>query len=301
MENVIKCGECGFNIPSGMKICPNCGCPVEQHTDGDSAQQNSSQSFSGHMGNIRCRKCGSVIPNSIKFCPNCGCPVAQQTNEDMKQDVSQSSDGQMGSARCGECGSMIPNGATACPNCGCPVDDEQATESNMQIETSVRHDSFNEEEPYSPFNSNSWLFRDPWPLYNYPRGELYERHPFIDWLFEPWHLTCDSRRNKESYDVINNIFYFFNLLFKIWFYGLVWLVFKIWWIALLIFTALLVIAGTEKLTHIIAGAIYCVFVFFFVIIYIVSIGKSLHRYWPQLHKTFRRVSKRYWNAMLDKK
>lgn len=89
----------------------------------------------------------------------------------------------MAERRCEECGSIIPNGATACPNCGCPIEDTQdngqANKNDWQTESAFIHDNFNEKEPYSPFKSNSWFFRDPWPMYNYPVGALDRKHPFI--------------------------------------------------------------------------------------------------------------------------
>ena len=142
----------------------------------------------------------------------------------------------MAERRCEECGSLIPYGATACPNCGCPVEDiqdnEQANKKSWQTESAFIHDNFNEKEPYSPFKSNSWFFKDPWPMYNYPIGALDKKHPFIGWLFGPWHLTCRDSSKQEEYDAINNIFYFFNLHFKIVAYTLVWQFFKIWWLIL---------------------------------------------------------------------
>lgn len=142
----------------------------------------------------------------------------------------------MAERRCEECGSIIPNGAKACPNCGCPIEDTQdngqANKNDWQTESAFIHDNFNEKEPYSPFKSNSWFFRDPWPMYNYPVGALDRKHPFIGWLFGPWHLTCRDSSKQEEYDAINNIFYFFNLHFKIVAYTLVWQFFKIWWLIL---------------------------------------------------------------------
>ncbi len=225
----------------------------------------------------------------------------------------------MAEIRCEECGSIIPNGAKACPNCGCPIEEAQANKNDWQMESVFIHDNFNEKEPYSPFKSNSWFFRDPWPMYNYPKGALYKKHPLIDWLFGPWYLTCRDKKNQEEYDTINNIFYFFNLIFKIVAYPLVWFIFKAWWIILGFwllfginaFIVSRVIEGDIKFeqdTIIALSVLYTIIVYiiyiaigvFVCIIDACAIGKALHRYWPQLHKTFRRLNKRYWKAMLDK-
>lgn len=229
----------------------------------------------------------------------------------------------MAERRCEECGSIIPNGATACPNCGCPIEDTQdngqANKNDWQTESAFIHDNFNEKEPYSPFKSNSWFFKDPWPLYNYPKGTLYKKHPLIDWLLGPWYLTCRDKKNQEEYDVINNIFYFFNLIFKIIAYSLVWSILKAWWLILgflLLFgiNAFIISRVIEGDIHIeqdtiialaipyniIIFAICLAFGIFACIVEACAMGKALHRYWPQLHKTFRRLNKRYWKAMLDK-
>ena len=216
----------------------------------------------------------------------------------------------MAERRCEDCGSIIPNGAKACPNCGCPIEDaqnnEQANENDWQTESAFIHDNFNEKERYSPFKSNSWFFKDPWPMYNYPKGALYRKHPLIDWFFGPWYLTCKDKKNQEEYDVINNIFYFFNLIYKIKAYSLIWFIFKAW-LPILGFCILYGISAFI-VSRIIRGDedvlifAVCIPIFIFVgIVYACAIGKALHRYWPQLHKTFRRLNKRYWKAMLDKK
>lgn len=228
----------------------------------------------------------------------------------------------MAERRCEECGSIIPNGAKVCPNCGCPIEEaqenEQTNKNDWQTKSAFIHDNFNEKEPYSPFKSNSWFFRDPWPMYNYPIGALDRKHPFIGWLFGPWYLTCKDKKNQEEYDVINNIFYFFNLFFKIIAYSFVWQFFKIWWLilgaflviginALIINSVLHSNMGQDtmltfvSILNLIMGLIWISVAIFCLIVGSCAIGKAFHRYWPQIHKTFRKLNKRYWNAMLDKK
>ena len=227
----------------------------------------------------------------------------------------------MAERRCEECGTIIPNGATACPNCGCPVEDiqdnEQANKKSWQTESAFIHDNFNEKEPYSPFKSNSWFFKDPWPMYNYPIGALDKKHPFIGWLFGPWHLTCRDSSKQEEYDTINNTFYFFNLHFKIVAYTLVWQFFKIWWLilAILLYIGLngliigLVIQSNMELdtkiiiTSIIgfiASVVWIAVAIFNLIVVLCSLCKALHRYWPQIWRVVIRFCKRGWSKMFPK-
>ena len=60
---LIKCPECGEEISSMVKTCPNCGCPIND------SPENSNQS-----GN-RCKECGALLPPNAKSCPKCGCPT----------------------------------------------------------------------------------------------------------------------------------------------------------------------------------------------------------------------------------
>lgn len=52
-SNVIKCTNCGSNIPEGSKFCPSCGSQV------------------GSSNTIVCPKCGKTVVKG-KFCPECG-------------------------------------------------------------------------------------------------------------------------------------------------------------------------------------------------------------------------------------
>ena len=137
-----------------------------------------------------------------------------------------------------------------------------------------------------------------------------EAHPFLGWLFGPWYLTCKSKAEKEEYAVINNIFYFFNLLFKAWAYAVLWAFFKgILFVVLYCLVYFLLIYSALHSSSV--GAVG--FLTFLVVVINIplgilllvfqacAIGKSLHRYWPSIHRTWRRVNKRYWRGMLNQK
>lgn len=49
------CRECGESLPPKVKICPNCGCPVE-------------------VGKVCCLECGEFYDEKLVECPVCGCP-----------------------------------------------------------------------------------------------------------------------------------------------------------------------------------------------------------------------------------
>lgn len=220
--------------------------------------------------------------------------------------------------KCEECGTIIPNGVKVCPECGCPVGNESESVNENTKEAFI-HNNFNEKEPYSPFKADSWFFKDPWPMSNYPIGELDKKHPFIGWLVGPWYLTCKNPKEQEEYNIINNIFYFFNLIFKTIVYTVIWQFFKIWWIIVIL--GLFVVFGIKELivdsifqsslsldatttvitiVGFLVGAIWIAVCILGIVVASCAMGKALHRYWPQLHRTFRKLNKRYWDTMLDK-
>lgn len=129
------------------------------------------------------------------------------------------------------------------------------------------------------------------------------------WLFGPWYLTCKNESEKEEYAVINNIFYFFNLIFKTFLYAAIWAFFKgiVVFMAYLMFAIIFAIIGWGMANNNSTGGLIVIGVFtaimfyvaiiYFIILDCCGMGKALHRYWPSLHRTWRRLNKRYWNAM----
>lgn len=64
----IKCPECGNEISSLAKSCPNCGCPINSGTEKSNQSEN------------RCQECGEILPPDANKCPKCGCPTANYAN-----------------------------------------------------------------------------------------------------------------------------------------------------------------------------------------------------------------------------
>ena len=145
----------------------------------------------------------------------------------------------MNQVKCPDCGEVYSENMQSCPNCGCPNDNWKPKQEEQVHEATPTDDDedFNENGQYSPISPSAWLFKDPWPLRNYPRKAFEKEHPFLGWLFGPWYLTCKNESEKEEYAVINNIFYFFNLIFKTFLYATLWAFFKgiVVFIAYLIF------------------------------------------------------------------
>ena len=224
----------------------------------------------------------------------------------------------MSQVKCPDCGELYSEELQSCPNCGCPNDswkpkqEEKPQETTMSNQTDYEED-FNENGQYSPISPSSWLFTDPWPLRNYPRKAFEKEHPFLGWLFGPWYLTCKNESEKEEYAVINNIFYFFNLIFKTFLYAAIWAFFKgiVVFFVYLMFALIfafreLEMANNNSTDGLILLGVFSAIMFYVVIIYFIvldccGMGKALHRYWPSLHRTWRRLNKHYWNAMSNNK
>lgn len=215
----------------------------------------------------------------------------------------------MNQVKCPDCGEVYSENMQSCPNCGCPNDNWKPKQEEQVHETTPTdyEEDFNENGQYSPISPSSWLFTDPWPLSNYPRKAFEKEHPFLGWLFGPWYLTCKNESEKEEYAVINNIFYFFNLIFKTNVYAILWAFFKgiTAFIGVLIIILLLTLMGlgigysnaSGELFAALGGFSAILFCGILIVLECCGMGKALHRYWPSIHRTWRRINKRYWNSM----
>ena len=203
--------------------------------------------------------------------------------------------------KCTECGQVFDDKLSECPNCDCPASECEKVEYDnsdthvVNEDLGIIHGTFNEKPHYSPFSSDSKIFKDPKLLAQYPIGELEKRHPFWGWFLGPWHLTCKDESSREQYAVINNIFYALNVLWKALVYPAIWTFFKTWIIIVAFIVASVLLANTDMVAVLGFSGIfvyaYCCF------FYIVGVGKSLHRYWSQFHKVWRRLCKRFVNSM----
>ena len=98
----IKCPECGNEISSVAKTCPNCGFPLlEGKTENcahyesepkfnDSPSPNLSKSDVSRHSNcgsesvsskFRCPECGQEVSQTLSTCPNCGFPLIENESE----------------------------------------------------------------------------------------------------------------------------------------------------------------------------------------------------------------------------
>lgn len=93
---MVKCGNCGIDVPDGFESCPNCG---------NAYIESENQNSSNKINVIRCSSCGAEIGSDNELCPSCG-------NKLEKEDKN---------LKCEKCGSVLLDKVLFCPTCGSKV------------------------------------------------------------------------------------------------------------------------------------------------------------------------------------
>lgn len=276
------------------------------------------------MAMLRCPECGQIFDERQDACGNCGCPsyeceiysVSEQErqNEQMRREQlmrelqQQQQAQQQQQWQQAQQQQQWQQAQQQQQWQQAQAQQQAPSESKGQRETGngIIHDSYNEAVPYSPFSPRSHFFKDPWPLSKYPKGVFDVKHPFLGYLFAPWHITCKDERKRESYNAINNIFYLLNLIFKAFVYAWWWTFFKVFLPVLLfvVIVAILIWIMAEcrsSEVNVILGVVmaicYIAIIIYVTILEFCGIGKALHRYWDDIYQTFMRLNKRYWIKM----
>lgn len=147
-----------------------------------------------------------------------------------------------------------------CPECGYPLNGNEAEcpECGFIV---------------NPQISNGSIDIDKWDYSQYRKG-----------LFSQWYFKCDNLKHAESYDSLNDVLLLFNLIFRI-----------LWWIAwpiILIF--ILFAAFSLAIGHI---AIFLGTITSIIVAICFTIPNAIHKFIVPLHRTWRRINKRYWISM----
>lgn len=205
-----------------------------------------------------------------RICPECGCPLTDETV-------------------CPECGYVLQTGLQSQP----------APEPTPTPDPMPYNSGFNEgPEPYSPFSADSWFFRTPSYLAKYPRGQFRLAHPFLGWLFGPWHIDAEKREDCTAIDALNNFFYFCNLWWKMNCYTFVWTLLKLWWMILILVVVGLIISSAPSAFTGFLGSVMMIVVFVVgTVVFTCGIGRAIHRYWGEIYRTFHRMCHRFCNSM----
>ena len=147
--DIVKCKNCGYQIPEGMKFCTSCGTPIEEENKADGSafggltnevsfipQQNqggglpnysqnaadpnfSTVSVNDTLDKRRCTACGAFVDPDVKFCTSCG---SKMTNGDMSANTvfagNGGTNGSSSTVKCEFCGNVQDSTLPFCVSCG---------------------------------------------------------------------------------------------------------------------------------------------------------------------------------------
>lgn len=118
----------------------------------------------------------------------------------------------------------------------------------------------------------------------------YDYSQFYTGILRAWHFSCSQPSEKESYDALNDFFLMCNLIFRI--------ILRSALIPLLVYICGLVLAALLS-TEVPMMALFTTPLFAIIafVLFFIFAGKAIREYWVPLHRTFRRMNKRYWIAM----
>lgn len=65
IKGIVKCLNCGAEVPNGSSFCSSCGAPMPKKTIENDIDD----------GFVACSNCGSYVKNDLRFCIHCGNPM----------------------------------------------------------------------------------------------------------------------------------------------------------------------------------------------------------------------------------
>ena len=122
---MVKCSNCGVNVPETSEFCPNCGNDLSNDVKEVSdalkcsncgAQVKDGNSFCSSCGtkieieesiSLKCENCGSALPENTLFCSTCGAKVTAVKKSNKKI--------------CPNCGVEVDESDTFCDECGANI------------------------------------------------------------------------------------------------------------------------------------------------------------------------------------
>ena len=99
---MVKCSNCGVNVPDDFEMCPNCGNSLIKTEQEDEPK---TDDIKGDV--LKCENCGSELPENTLFCSVCGTKV-----NIVKKQITRT---------CPNCGGIVEEDTTFCPECGSNV------------------------------------------------------------------------------------------------------------------------------------------------------------------------------------
>jgi uncharacterized membrane protein YvbJ len=99
---MVKCSNCGVDVPDDSEICPNCGNSLVKN------KQNNEQKTEDIKDDVlKCENCGSELSENTLFCSVCGTKV-----NIVKKQITKA---------CPNCGVPVEEDTTFCPECGANI------------------------------------------------------------------------------------------------------------------------------------------------------------------------------------
>ena len=117
LKGIVRCPNCGGEVPYGAPFCSLCGSPIGAATATAPA-----------ANGMVCEKCGAPVSADTVFCTTCGNKIANFVAVapiDQAAPAGQIQDGapaeMEATSKCPGCGYVLPEGAAFCVNCGCKI------------------------------------------------------------------------------------------------------------------------------------------------------------------------------------
>lgn len=199
--------------------------------------------------------------------------------------------------KCTECGQLFNEGLNNCPNCGCPASECKAADGNPNDAT--------ENMGFPTFLGSFWkVFNDWWNGVDYTSyidnkaPDDYNYSKYYHGILRPWFFPSRSRNEDNSYNTLNDIFLLGNLLLRFFLIAIVIPYTPI--IVILTVGATLFEYLQYQLNMDLSFVLYILvipFVVFLVILATFCFVKAVRLYWIPIHRTHRRLHKRYWKSM----
>ena len=145
IEGIIKCPNCGSDIPHNALFCNNCGFKIPKEAQDVKKCPNCGSNVP--QGALFCNNCGSKIPEEPKgrVCSNCGKPLAEESmfcancGTKVEQEETKTPDTEAEALlqkRCPTCNTVLTEEDVFCPECGTPIN-KNSEEIGISSESAV--------------------------------------------------------------------------------------------------------------------------------------------------------------------
>lgn len=104
IKGVVRCSQCGAEVPSSVAFCSSCGAPMPK------IQPVNTEDV------VRCEGCGAMVKKGVRFCTSCGKPMIQVTKPEIADELKK--ENETSNKICPKCGAKIETDVAFCTECG---------------------------------------------------------------------------------------------------------------------------------------------------------------------------------------